>query len=799
MRIFLLSFFFLISFFGYSQNATIKGKVVDVATNEPIPSASVTLIEIGKTVLTDINGNYIFQNINAGLYTVSASFIGYKKIIVYEIQVTNVKAAAVDIAMEEEITTLDSITITASPFNKKEESPNSMRTINSSEIFRNPGGNRDISKVIQSLPGVASSASFRNDIIIRGGAPNENRFFIDGIEVPNINHFATQGSSGGPVGMINVNFIREVDFYTGAFPANRGNTLSSVMEMKLTEGNTEKLVTTFTLGSSDVGLTLDGPMGKKSSFVFSARRSYLQFLFSALKLPFLPTYNDFQYKQSFIINDKNRITILGLGAIDDFELNQSANDGVTDSTVLERNKYILSNIPVNNQWNYTAGAKWQHYQGNNNFLMVISRNHLNNSALKYIDNIEVDSLKIFDYQSQEIENKLRIENTWRKNNWKINYGVSYEFATYTNSTFKKVSILDTVITVNFNSELSFGKYAAFGQASKTLLNDKAIVSFGLRTDFADYSAEMQNPLEQLSPRFSLSYSFSKKWGLNLNTGYYYQLPAYTVIGYRNQNNELENRNNKIKYIGCAHFVGGVEYNANEYLKITVESFYKTYSNYPFTLRDSISLANLGGDFGVIGNEPVSPISEGRSYGVEFFAQQKLAKNFYGLLSYTYVKSEFTDKNGNLVPSAWDNRHILNLTLGRRFKKNWEAGVKFRLLGGAPYTPINVQLSSIKQVWDANQQGIADWTKLNTERLPLSHGLDIRVDKKWNFKKWALNIYIDVQNIYNFQAQAAPFLNVYRDANGNPITNPNNPSSYKTYFIQNTNGTVLPSIGMQMEF
>ncbi|HAE29626.1 MAG TPA: ferric aerobactin receptor, partial [Flavobacteriales bacterium] len=210
---------------------------------------------------------------------------------------------------------------------------------------RFPGGNRDISKVIQALPGASPTVAFRNDIIIRGGAPNENRFYLDGVEVPNINHFATQGASGGPVGLLNVNFIEKVDFYSGAFPANRGNAASSVFEFVQRDGNAEKLETTFAVGSSDIGLTFDGPLGKNTSFIFSARRSYLQFLFAALKLPFLPTYTDAQFKLKHRFNSKNELTVIGLGALDDFVLNESVNDGVTDSSTIEFNNYTLGNIP----------------------------------------------------------------------------------------------------------------------------------------------------------------------------------------------------------------------------------------------------------------------------------------------------------------------------------------------------------------------------------------------------------------------------------------------------------------------
>ncbi len=285
--------------------------------------------------------------------------------------------------MTERATSLKEVEIVSSPFKTMEESPVSLRTINATEIYRNPGGNRDISKVIQVLPGVAATQSFRNDLIVRGGAPNENRFYIDGIEIPNINHFATQGSSGGPVGLINVNFIREVDFFAGAFPANRGNALSSVLEFKQIEGNSEKVRGNFMLGSSDIGLTLDGPLGKKSNYIFSLRRSYLQFLFQALGLPFLPTYNDFQYKHTIKLNKKNQINIIGIGAIDDFVLNQRVNDGLTDQDQIIRNTYILNTIPANTQWNYTTGASWKHFSTNSFQTIVFSRYHLNNKAVKY--------------------------------------------------------------------------------------------------------------------------------------------------------------------------------------------------------------------------------------------------------------------------------------------------------------------------------------------------------------------------------------------------------------------------------
>lgn len=785
--------------YTWSQTGVIKGRVYNKINNEAIPFANIAIANSTSGTTADIDGNYRLDNLAPGNYNLVCSSLGFETLFLYEIRVSPSKPNVLNFPLQKAIKELDEITVSAPAFNKTEESPLSMRTINTTEIFRSPGGNRDISKVIQVLPGVASTLSFRNDIIVRGGSPNENRFYLDGIEVANINHFATQGASGGPVGMINVNFIREVDFYAGAFPANKGNALSSILDFKQRNGNDEKLSGSVMLGSSDLGLSLEGPVGKKSTFIFSIRRSYLQILFKALKLPFLPTYNDAQFKHNIKLDKKNILTFIGLGAIDDFKLNTSANDGLKDADQIERNTYILGNLPVNSQWNYTLGAKWVHYSKNSYQTYIVSRNHLNNEATKYKDNIEEDDLLLLNYKSQEIENKLRFENTKRINGWKWNLGSSIDFVRYTNSTFNKKEENGQVVTVNFNSELDFRKFSLFTQISRKFINDRLSLSMGIRTDFSDYSRELFNPIDQLSPRLSASYTLAPKLNLNFNIGSYFQLPPYTVMGYRDNNSNLVNKDNKITYIKSNHLVSGIDYNPNQYSKISVEAFYKTYKNYPFLLTDSVSLANLGGDFGVIGNEAAKSISKGRSYGLEVLLQQKLSTSIYGIISYTWVRSEFKDKNGIYTPSSWDNKHILNITAGKKFNKNWEFGMKFRLLGPAPYTPYNVELSAQKVIWDVAQAGQLDWNRLNQKRNPTVHATDIRLDKKWYFKKWSINAYLDIQNVYNFKAKTQAYLDVERDAMGNPMEDPNNPLAYKMKEIDNESGTILPSIGLMVEF
>lgn len=771
----------------FAQTGSIKGSIRNAINNEVLPSVTVIIQGTTIGVLSDLDGNYNIEKLKPGFYNVEFKYIGYKSKVVYEIQVTNSKPSIIDVELEEETQNIKEVEVKASSFYKPQESPVSLRTIGVSEIKRNPGGNRDISKVIQSLPGVATTVSFRNDIIIRGGAPNENKFYLDGVEIPNINHFATQGSTGGPVGLINVDFVKEVDFYSGAFPTNRGNALSSVFDFKFKEGRTDRVGASLTLGSSDLATVVEGPLSKKTTFMFSYRRSYLQFLFKALELSFLPEYNDFQFKVKTKIDDKNELTIIGLGALDDFSLNLDANQ-------TEDQKFQLQTLPVFGQSNYTIGANYKRFRTNGYSTLVISRNYLNNTTEKYTDNDE-SKPKILDYSSKEIENKLRLENTNSLQGYKLNYGISIESSTYTNATFNNTPFG----VIDYESELNFFRYAFFAQGSKGYLKERLQLSLGLRADANTYSSNMNNLFEQLSPRASVSYAISDKISVNANVGKYYQTPAYTVLGYRSNAGELLNKD--VKYISNTQSVLGFEYNTLSNLRFTLEGFYKIYNNYPMIVveNDTIPLANLGTDFGVVGDRPVAALTKGRSYGLEFLAQQKLQKGFYGIVAFTLVRSEFQNKREEYIASSWDNRYILSLTGGKIFKKDWEVGAKLRFSGGAPYTPIDVANSSLIANYDLNPRGSLDYNLLNANRLGTFYQIDVRVDKKYNFKKFAFNIFLDIQNLTGFVYQLQPNFLLDRDANGNAQVDPADPTRYKTKLINNPIGNTLPSIGLIIEW
>ena len=781
-----------------AQEARIKGRIFNAVNNEPIPFANIIVDGTNIGTTSDLDGNFTFEGVAPGFVRLRASAVGFDPKLSDEIQLTTAKTSFLDVPMNPTKIQLDEVVIKANVIERDPESPLSLRKIGVQEIEKNPGANRDISRVVQSLPGVASTPAFRNDVIVRGGGPSENTFYLDDVEIPTLNHFSTQGASGGPVGIVNADFLREVDLISGAFPASRGNSLSSVLEMKMKNGNPDKLSFKGTVGASDLALTIEGPMGKKSTFIFSARRSYLQLLFGVLQLPFLPTYNDFQFKNRIIFDRKNTLTFIGIGAIDQFNLNT----GLSNPT--EDQQYILDVVPVNEQWSYTVGAVYKHFAERGSHTLVASRNYLDNRLYKYLDNDDSsEDNKIFDYKSTQAENKLRYEYDMVLGNFGVSFGGGLNYGQYTNETLQYGFVEGVGYTnLSYNSSLDMLSYSLFAQVSRAFIRERLALSFGIRTDANNYSPEMSNLLDQLSPRFSASFLLTDQWSLNFNTGRYYQRPAYTTLGYRDPEGVLVNKENGVKYLYNDQLVGGVAYRPNDAIEISVEGFYKYYYDYPFSLTDSVSLASKGADYGIYGDEEVISFSEGKAVGAELFMKGDITKDLSVLISYTYVRSEFTDKNMEFIPSAWDNKHLFNITARKSFKKNWDIGAKWRFVGGAPYTPWDEYKSSFVEAWNANSGPYLDYDRFNTLRLGSFHQLDVRVDKSYFFKKWSLTLYLDIQNLYNFTAELPDNLIRETDAQGNPIIiNPDaapEDQQYKLKYIPNEAGTVLPTIGIIFE-
>ena len=767
----------------------IKGTVIDKNSRQPLEFINVMIIGLNKGSVTNVEGRFTIEQVPPGIYRLQASAIGYKSVTTSE-YILSTKNLNIPIEMEENLTELEGVTITASPFRRDVESPVSLRIIGIQEIEKSPGANRDISRIVQSYPGVAfSPIGYRNDLIVRGGAPSENRFYLDGVEIPNINHFSTQGASGGPVGILNADLIREVNFYTGAFPADKGNALSSVLDFKLRDGDMERNSLKATLGASEVSLASNGHIGKKTSYLVSVRQSYLQFLFDMLDLPFLPTFTDAQFKLKTRFNEQNELTVLGLGGIDNMRLNTKADS--------EDNEYILSYLPKIKQETFTVGAVYRHYAGAHVQSAVVSHSYLNNRNTKYRRNDEShpDNLMLR-LRSTEQETKLRLENSTTFRNWKINLGINLDYSQYTNTTFQRV-YTNQPQTFDYHTYLGILRWGLFGTINYTSMDDRFTASLGLRADANDYSSTMKNLSDQLSPRLSLSYQLTEHWSLSGNAGLYYQLPPYTALGFKNNNGLYANKY-ALRYMQVSQGSVGLNWRKGDTFEVSVEGFYKDYDKIPLSVADGIPLTCKGNDYGVIGNELLTSTAQGRSYGAELLLKWLVAKKLNLASSFTLFKSEYrTDKESEYIASAWDNRFIFNLRGTYNLPRHWSVGMKVSCIGGAPYTPYDADKSSLVTAWNAQGKPYYDYTRYNEERLPAFTQVDIRIDKTFYLKRCMLGFYIDLQNIAGSKLKQADVL-----MSTGVIKNPDAPIAEQRYVMKSLkqeSGTLLPTLGITFEY
>ena len=767
----------------------VKGTVIDKSSRQPLEFINVMIVGLNKGGVTNAEGKFSIGQVPPGIYRLQASAIGYKTVTTPE-YILSTRDLHIQIEMEENQTELEGVTVTASPFRRDIESPVSLRIIGLQEIEKSPGANRDISRIVQSYPGVAfSPIGYRNDLIVRGGSPSENRFYLDGVEIPNINHFSTQGASGGPVGILNADLIREVNFYTGAFPTDKGNALSSVLDFKLRDGDMERNSLKATLGASEVSLASNGHLGKKTSYLVSVRQSYLQFLFDMLGLPFLPTFTDAQFKLKTRFDARNELTVLGLGGIDKMKLNTKADD--------EDNEYILSYLPKIQQETFTLGAVYRHYAGAHVQSVVASHSYLNNRNTKYQQNDESDPEHLMlRLRSTEQNTQLRLENSSSFRNWKVTVGTSLDYSQYSNTTFQKV-YTDRAQTFDYHTYLGIMRWGLFGTVNYTSIDERFTASLGLRADANNYSAAMKDLSDQLSPRLSLSYQLTEHWSLSGNAGLYYQLPPYTALGFKNNNGLYANKY-ALRYMQVSQGSVGLNWRKGDTFEVSVEGFYKDYDKIPLSVADGIPLTCKGNDYGVIGNELLTSTAQGRSYGAELLLKWLVAKKLNLASSFTLFKSEYrTDKESEYIASAWDNRFIFNLRGTYNLPRHWSVGMKVSCIGGAPYTPYDADKSSLVTAWNAQGKPYYDYTRYNEERLPAFTQVDIRIDKTFYLKRCMLGFYIDLQNIAGSKLKQADVL-----MSTGVIKNPDAPIAEQRYVMKSLkqeSGTLLPTLGITFEY
>jgi hypothetical protein len=789
------------------EKGFVYGNATDKYTQEPVAGASIKVEGCNDGTFTDSSGNYKLET-SLGTKNITVTHVGYGSQTKYNIVVNPGNAQMVNFELLPEAKSLSAVVISIDK-NKSARAadmvtPMSTQKLTSEEIKSNPGGNFDVSKVIQVLPGVSGgSQANRNDIIVRGGAPNENVYYLDGIEIPVLNHFQTQGASGGATGILNVSFIDDVQLSSSAFDSRYDNALSSTIVIKQRQANPEKVSGNIRLSASEVAATLEGPVNGKTNFMASVRRSYLQYLFQALDLPICPQYWDFQFKVTRNIDKKTTLNIIGIGAIDKFRL-------AVPKKSSPENEYILRSNPDIDQWTYTVGASLKRLLNNGYMNVALSRDVFNNQANQFEDGQIAPDTRTLGLNSTETENKLRVDVNKFVNGWKFSYGIMAQYVDFKNNLFNRVSneikdqngnVISPAFTVNFDSHINFFKYGAFTQVSKRFFDNKLLLSGGVRTDMNSFTKDGTNPLKNLSPRLSFSYNIIPKWDITGSIGSYYKIPVYTNLGFKNNSGILVNKD--MEYIHSVHYALGFQFLPKNDFRLTLEGFYKKYFHYPVSERTGISLANQGADYSAVGNEAVLSNGKGTTYGVELFVQQKLIKNTFYALSATLYNSEFSGADGVLRRSSWDFGYLVSATLGQKFKRNWELGFKYRLAGGAPYTPFDLVASRANYI--TTGVGTPDYNAINSLRLKPFQQVDLRIDKKYNFKRTSLDLYLDLQNILVFKTEGQPYYTFKRKADnsgfettdGNPVKADG--SNAIPVILRNDNTSLLPTIGFIFEF
>lgn len=766
----------------------IKGNIINKSKRESVIFANVQIVGANKACTSDSAGNFVLSNVQPGIYCFKVSAVGYKTLISPE-YILSTKDLVISFELEENVTQLKEVNITASIFRRVSDTPIGLRLIGLQEIEKSPAANRDISRIVRNYAGVSySPASYRNDLIVRGGSPSENKFYLDGVEIPNINHFSTQGASGGPVGILNADLIREVGFYTSSFPVNKGNALSSVLDFKLRDGNMEKNSLKATLGASEISLASSGPLTKNTTYVVSVRQSYLQFLFSLIGLPFLPTYTDAQFKLKTKINKYNEISILGLGGIDRMKLNENATG--------ELNKYILNSLPTISQDTYTFGMVYKHYSGIHQQTVTLSHSYLNNRFIKYLNNDEsTDDNISFNYKSEEKESKLRFENSSAFSFAKVLVGANLDYSYYSNNTFQKI-FTSQPLTNHYDTSLDILRWGLFATMNYESPNEKFTASLGVRTDASNYSSTTSDLSSQLSPRLSLSYQLFNKVYISTSLGRYFQLPPFTALGYKDNTGKYVNKS--LQFMKVDQKSIGITYQASNNLQLSSEMFYKQYDYLPLSVNDQIPLQDKGVDYGVVGNEELISVAQGKSYGIEFMAKWIIPKKLNVSSALTIYRSMYRkNSHETYTNSSWDNQYIFNLSGTYSLPKMWSLGIKISSIGGSPYTPFDVDKSSLVDAWDAQGKPYLDYTKYNTMRLPSYTQIDLRVDKTFYIKTYMLGFYLDMQNVGALKQKQQDIV-----MSTGEVLNPNAPKvehRYKMKTIEQISGTLIPTIGITFEF
>lgn len=714
------------------REGSISGKVVDAQTLEPLIGVNILIEKTLTGTATDIEGDFELPGLTPGIYTLVVRYIGYETRTLPDLVVGSNRQQLVEIKLNPSPVQGEEITVTSGYFSEVSTDGIGKVSFTPEEIRRSPGAAQELARVLNALPSVATKGETSQDMLVRGGSPTENGYYIDNIPLPDVRHFRTQsGQSNGPIGIVNTELVADIDFAAGGFSAEFGNHLSSVSDITYRDGNLNRLRGDIGANLAGFVFNLDGPISENTSFLVSARRSYLDLIANAINAGGAPSFADAQAKMTVKPNSKNSFSFLNIYGTSLFENNieEAFDEGFADA---------ISN--QNNQ--NTTGLNWKHLWGNGFTNTSISYSFREQEQLLTDVLTEMPSI---DFDSREAMAVLRSTSYFRLNSSNsIEFGLElrteqneydYFIAAETNQSGEDRP--DFTRSDDVNGSLS-SVFAAYTIQPTSKLS----ATVGLRSTYNSYNEDVN-----LSPRFKARYQATNRLGFNFSTGIYYQaVPRYLI----SQNADLAD----LKSTRSNQFILGMDYLLTDDTKLTIELYNKEYRNAPI-----LPAVNSVGDRNYVLDafqqfySTLEDNGEAYSRGVEVLIQKKLAVDFYGMISGSYFRTRHKDYTGTWQDRNFDNRYLFSVIGGYRPNDLWEVSVRWSILGGRAYTPVD-------PVASANQNTeVLDVSRFNEERYPAYHSLFTRVDRRFFLKRTNMVLFLEVWNLYNQQNVETDFWNI----------------------------------------
>ncbi len=738
MKRIVVSLFILCSRILLSQpqyTGTIVGTALDQATHSPLVGANIIIVNTTLGAVTDPDGKFVVKNIPVGNYSVQFRMLGYSAVTKTDIIIRSQRTTTVNCEMTEQSLEGEQVVVTAGYFRQNDVQPVSITSLSAEEIRRAPGSGGDISRVIMGLPSLAKVNDQSNSLIVRGGSPLENAFFLDGIEIQNINHFPTQGATGGPIGMVNIDLIDEVNFAAGGFSASYGDKLSSVLQMSMREGNRENFEGQLDLNVMGFGGVAEGPLGEHGSFLLSVRRSYLDYVVKMFNIgtTAAPKYGDVQGKVIYELSPKHKLSVVFLGGDD------HNNPG---RAVAEENDMLFyGNQDIyQNAGGLVWRALWSSTLFSNTSLGVQSTNATEdffetNTGLPIVKNHSAQTAV-----SLRNSNRLRLSEV---HSMEFGMESKYLLETYDNAFGNFTNAVgDSSPASVINKKITAEKFGAFITYIVRPFSSLTM-TVGTRADYFSFNERLT-----ISPRASLSFALNDVTTFNMSSGMYVQNMPLSLLLQDVKSNDLVD-----PY--AVHYIVGVDHLLNEETKFTAEAYLKEYYDLPVDPSDaSLFLVDemfyRGGLY--FGHGQLTNDGKARSLGLELTLQKKLAEDFYGLASMTLFRTEYQGADKVWRRRVFDNQMIVSIEGGYKPNAEWEFSARWIFAGGTPYTPLDLSRSA------AEQRAVLDPARINGERYPAYHSLNVRFDKRFHFENSNLVVYLSAWNAYNQKNIAAYFWN-----------------------------------------